>query len=610
MSADPFDPDDAYSVESGFRGLLAAIVAKLTAKFGGRLSAEEILSAARRAIESIQAPAPATWEAANPVTIQQASRVAQLHRACRIVATITELRAPQIVRTITSGVGRDVEAVSVCVADGSGDSIWSLDVLGASLADRLHELHQVGVPAEFLALPISLPVDLRGKKPAYEVDWMRRNIFLHVLDARPSSSALDLLGATASERAQAVESIDGLVAAGDDPHDWLLQEVIDVLHVEGLDDFPLLRSLLAFTVLQATSCDRVYNASGRLHAIVAGPPGQGKKLLGLAARVLNPVCCEISPAKVSPAGLVGASHCGAEGWTSRPGLLPRASGGVAVLQDAHGWRPSVVRDVAPILQELMEDGVVRDSVAAGRRRVANTALLVDLNRFAHVTRAASTGKEAAILQVRPVLSRADLLAELPPDARRSFDVGRRMCAAVARSSPSIEDDPRVRALRLVVAALRDRVDRIDLGPVQDLLLQAYDQIADRNREVIAKEPEAGDMPTRLVISLARYTSASARASARVAASAEDVNRAIEFLNLKLRFLEMLGPSAVDVPDAASWVARHAGETVRTQDVVEEYERETGSTVSERTVRRALNDIGARRRGRGVYLLPPFDDAST
>ena len=50
------------------------------------------------------------------------------------------------------------------------------------------------------------------------------------------------------------------------------------------------------------------------------------------------------------------------------GLLPQADGGVLLLQDAHAIGHSKIQQIAPILQELIEDGVVRDSTAGGERR--------------------------------------------------------------------------------------------------------------------------------------------------------------------------------------------------------------------------------------------------
>jgi hypothetical protein len=255
--------------------------------------------------------------------------------------------------------------------------------------------------------------------------------------------------------------------------------------------------------------------------------------------------------------------------------------------------------LAPILQEVMEDGVVRDAVAGGVERPASAALLLDMNRNAHVGAAG----ESALLAVRPVLSRADLLAEIPPDAEQAWSVARSMIDRIGSRPMSLEADPRVRALRVLVATLRDRHPQIDLDPARDHLGAVFDAIRAANADVIANEPEAGDLPARLVISLARYTTAAARGAGRSAADASDVDAALPFVQLKLKFLKMHRPVVVKRTTPGDFAAQRAGEPVRAEDLAAEYAEETGEACSERTMRRHLRKAGASRVGPNLYLLP-------
>ena len=608
--------DPRRHAEEGMRWLLAAALNKLRQLFGNRLSADELLAAARRAVEGIylEATGP-SWDLALFCTIEQAHRVQRLRQAVRIAGTIAELTSPQVLRVDDGGRPREVESVCVRITDATGQSMWSLDVMGTDLVDRLHGRWRAGGATEFLAVPIALPVAVFGKKSVFRLDETRQNFFLHLLDLRASTSAFDLLAATTTERARAEELRDDLQRRGVPPIDFMFETLVGLLRVVGLESFPLLAKLMNFTSYQATSCGHIDHASARLHGIVPGPPGVGKKLLQLAAKIQNPVCVEVSPTKVSAAGLVGASHNTANGWVSSAGAVARASGGVVLLQDAHGWRPSIVRQLAPTLQEIMEDGVVRDSVAGGVVREADAALLIDLNRTRHLGSGGPTsGTEAALLGVRPVLSRADLLGDIPADAERAWAVGRSMCEAVGSGRVKLESSIEVRELRLLVALLRDRHPQVDLGGVRQDLGNAYDRIYEANRAFIRSTPEAGDLPVRLTISFARFISAIARSHDRRAAEPSDVDEAASFVNMKLDFLKMVAAEPPVRPtgraEPAEWVARHAGTTVPTQQIVDEYQRDTGATVSERTVRRAVQDAGGRWVGKGVWALPPHKEDGT
>jgi hypothetical protein len=594
------------AAEAGMRWLFAAVFERLRQMYGDKVSNEELHQAARGALQdvSLEETGP-SWQDALPCTVQQTQRLRRLHKPVVVVATIAEWTAPQAVTEVMSHEGEpsaaEHDAIKVRVADATGD-IWSLDILGEELVDRVQARAREGGANQVLAVPIALPINF--------LNPLRKEFFLHVLDLRESKSALDSLGATRDERQRVQEQLATLRRAGVAPVDYLSRQVVASLNVVGLDTFPLLGELLRFTSYQALSCGRIDHAPGRLHAIVAGPPGVGKKLLQLAAKMQNPIAMDASPVKVSAAGLVGASSQGkGRGWTSKPGLLALAAGGVLLLQDAHGWSPSVARKLAPILQEVMEDGVVRDSVAGGITREATAALLIDANRLRHLSVAGGgaahpAGGEATILTIRPVLSRADLLCDIPDDAERAWAVGRSMVGRVgARETP--DRAKLVRELQLLVALLRDRHPDIDLEPVRTDMGSAYDRIYEANRDVIRDSPDAGDIPTRLVITLARYVSAIARGHDRADARSEDVDEAVRYVDKKLAFLRMLPAArATRAQSAEDFVTDRAGETVRPSDLVDDFEAQTGTRVHERTMRRIAQRLGGQPAGKGTYLLPP------
>ncbi|MDX2013666.1 MAG: hypothetical protein SFW67_25960 [Myxococcaceae bacterium] len=595
------------------RRLLREVFAYLKKQANSKMKDEDLLKLTKKVIARMETGVgPATWEGAAPVRIHALRRPTSLWRPFRIVGHITELRDPELV-LVPDGNGKFSQDVATClkIVGPDGDSIHSVDVVGAEV-ETIHAAREAGGMVEFLVTPIALPIRLDRKRPDQSIGGERQSFFVHIVDVRQSNSMLDLLGATATERSDVQSLLLSLHARGIVPTDYLFDFVVKELRIVSLDELPRLRDALRFAVLQALSCGQVDHAPGRLHGMIVGPPGHGKKLIGLAARALNPVAVELSPSKASPAGLVGASSRREGTWFSQPGALIHSDHGVAVLQDAHGWQGAELRKLAPILQEVTEDGRVRDTVAGGRTRSTNVAMLLDLNRTAQVTTASIIGApEAAILRVRPVLSRFDLLLEIPEDIDRIWNAAARLYESIQGGAADLDRRPGVREARLLVALLRDRNPDVDLDPVRDLMKAVHRNLHSTNAALFEDLPEASDVPTRLAISFARYVSAAARGRDADVAAPSDVDTATRFLNHKLSFLRMHGssyPGAVNgqasAEDRDAWFKQYAGQEVRTQDVVNDFKAKTGEDMSERTGRRNLLRLGAKRTGKGRYLLPP------
>ena len=579
-----------------FRAAYAHVLDQL----GKKATPDAVAKAAREALNDLTNNAgPVTWATAKRLTASQVKRSAALYNPARCVGFVVERSEPQIVTVaLEDGQTEDVEAIHIKIEDRQGEHLNTLAIVGRHLVDLVSDVSRAGQSAEFLGVAVPMVVHLNGPQLFY----------FHVVDVRVSKCHLDLLGATDDERARAEQDLAELRLRDLPIIDSILDDLVQGLDVVALEEFPFLGQLLTFTILQALSCGSIGDSPARLHLMLVGPPGQGKKLIGLAARAMNPVCAELSGAKISLAGLIGASHLAAGGWKSTPGALARAANGVAVLQDAHAWRLSEVTKVAPVLQELIEDGVVRDTVAGGRTRQAPTSLVIDLNRTAQVG-LAGMAKEAAIIRIRPLLSRVDLLAEIPADVGRSWGVGEKMYAKLGKRR-ALQPDW-MRALQVAIATLRDRHPIIDLDDVTELMRQTHETIREKNRLQIEHMPEAGDIPVRLAITFARLVAAYARGSDRSRATADDVAKAAEFLRVKLDFLKMCGPDPVADPAAApakqsraDWVAHNAQTPVSPKNLKEQYEVETGNSVSEKTIKRDLENLGAKKVARGTFVVPP------
>ncbi len=594
------------------RSLFAAMFAYTREKLRGKATADDISSAVRSVLESMQIEEQQiSWADAPTISVTTAKRRDALYRAVYLLAHVTHLDEPKVGYIPGEG-DKMTREDTICgrVTGLDGELMDLLPAIGSTVVQKLQEARREGGLVRITGLVVSVPARMSVGHAAVNLGNVGQYA-LHVIDLQSTTSTLDLLGATPVEREETRQLLDELRADGVSPFTHLTETVIEGLGVVGRTEIPEIYAALRFVVLQAVSSGFVGTSPGRLHLELVGPPGQGKKLVSLAARALNPVAREASATKVSPAGLVGASYQTGKGWASTPGLLPLASEGVLVVQDAHGWSRSQVGKLAPIFQELMEEGVVRDSVAGGTTHVARTALVIDANRHGQLGGIGGHG-EAPILTVVPIISRLDCMIEIPLDVGRSWRVGAEMYGTFKfTAGGDFERQPWVRRARLLVALLRDEHPEIDDSGATAALREAHCEIEQANHTFMQTNPvEASAIAGRMVISLTRLVRASARAHDRKVATTEDAGVALEFFRYKLNFMKMaIGRvRASDCPGGEkrqreAYYARYAGQEVTAKDVQADVERDLGQQVTDKTIRRDLGDLGATKQN-GRWLLPP------
>jgi DNA replicative helicase MCM subunit Mcm2 (Cdc46/Mcm family) len=598
--------------ETSLHSLFSALFAYARDKLRGQATIDDITKAAKAALESMAIEeAQLSWTNAPTIGVTEAKRCDSLHHPVFILARVTHLEDPGVVSIPTDDTTIKEDVIVGKVTGLDTEVLALLPAVGTTLVRKLQQAQREGALVRITGMVVSVPARMSKSSPVAKSDI--QTYALHVIDVEATTSCMDLLGASAEERDETRELLQALRAEGRSPFAYLAEQVIQGLNIVGSKDITHLLVAIRFVVLQALSSGQVGNASGRLHLLLIGPPGQGKKLVGLAARALNPVCCEASASKVSPAGLVGASYQTGQGWASTPGLLPLASDGVLVVQDVHGWsRPQMGR-IAPILQELVEDGVVRDAVAGGATRIARTALVLDANRQGQLGAFGGRG-EAPILTVLPLLSRIDCMIEIPLDLNRSWRVAEQMYGAFGTSDTNLERAPWVRRVRLLVALLRDEYPEIDDSQVTEELRAVHREIESANATVMEVTPqEASAIPIRMAVTMTRLVRASARAHYRKVATSEDVQLARMFLAFKLKFMGLVARRA-QVSDCPAdrqrrreeYYSKYEGQEVTAAQVEADVRDDLGDPVDNRTIRRDLRRLGATQRN-GRWLLPPRRD---
>ncbi len=596
MNTDNAEQTSGSLLEQLFRAVYQAV----RHKFGAQASHDQIERVTKKILAEMREPPIVSWEHAEPTTTQAVKRTAMLHRVVRLAGHVAEMRDPQIVHLPASGTedGESVQVETTCakIEGRDGSSIWSLDVTGADLISKLQNSGSSFV--EFLGLVIAMPATIDAKRPDTSLGMARADFVLHVVDIRAATSAFDLLGGTLEERQRGKALLDDLRSRGIAPLDYIRDTAIKNLQIYGLDTLTVLRDVIEFTILQSVAGGHIGHAPGTLSALVIGPPGRGKKLPHVLAEMLNPVSSPMSAARASPAGWVGASSQESGRWTSKPGSLPRAAGGVALMQDAHSIPSAKLRELVHILAEVIEDGKVRSSVAGGAEWPARTSLLIDLNTEEQAF--GSSSARMTLTSYQPILSRLDLIAWIERDDAATWSVAERLYSTATRTAAPDAESWR-RDLQLLVAALRDAHPVVELGEVEEQMRTVHRALSDA--KYYGGLPNAGDYAARLTVSYRRLVTAHARACDRSSATHEDLKAVGKFLSMKLDALKRLGSQrSASKPSLEAFLTTLAGKAVSPAAVAADYKAETDITVDERTARRLLLRVG-KKLAHNTYLLP-------
>jgi hypothetical protein len=366
----------------------------------------------------------------------------------------------------------------------------------------------------------------------------------------PTYTALDLIGVDDEDALADVEQI--LRREGKKPYGILAhirRELIRGSGIRGIDDFPELSLCVDAMILQAFSdgINPTPHYSNKIHTLVIGPPGIGKKFLIEIAKVLNPVFSQASAVtgKLSVAGLVGTAvgaHAASAGTRiSHPGYLPMSSGGVLALSDFHqlkGNREAVLAALA----EAMEDGSATDSTSARTRHEAETSIHVDLNRALDVQPAREVDSYEDINIPQNVISRFDLIIDLPGDLeRRLKPMEEAFAEGTVLSSQMVEAKRPAgqREVQLLVAYMRAHWREVRVPPdvnayIFNRVKQEFGLVKGGSSAMDQRVLEGSI--ARTARSVQKLIKAIACADHKLTATKEDVDRALVFIRAKVHFL--------------------------------------------------------------------------
>ena len=329
---------------------------------------------------------------------------------------------------------------------------------------------------------------------------------------------------------------------------WIKKTIVDEIGIMGLNKAKELDACLDFMILQSFSHGKSEKASMKLHSLVIGPPGVGKKLLTMTAKILNPVSEEISSTdgKITLAGLVGSAGKAKGGnIKSSPGYLPRASGGVVCIQDFHEIKQNR-KAIFSLLSKMMEDGKVIDSTAAHWIHEAITSIHLDTNKYSQVGMMSGTNTIKDIDIPTNILSRFDFIIDIPRNIERQYEIadminkGERTLSSYGKGETEKEWQ---RDLRRIVAYVRTYFSDVTVS--SDVSDYISEKIKLYRQEYEKKFKDTGlmaDIITRLIISIQKYIKAIASANLRTNALNSDVDYAFKLIKHKLDYLSSLGSS--------------------------------------------------------------------
>ncbi len=517
------------------------------------------------------------WELVDPVQ-PDALMGSEAGQAIRFIGRIASISVPYCPESLAK---EDLEIVDLKIQPNGSNPIECIPVPNTRTTLLFGQI-QKGVVLEFLGFFARVPVRV-GK----ETSLVRH---FYIREVREVTTDLVRIQATRAECKDAETKIKGVK----DVHAWIQKQLVVNLGLKGLGRARELKMAVDAVVLQSLSLGQVENVPTKIHTMVIGSPGTGKKLLSRVAERLNPIYMEVQPAKCTVAGIQSTAVLDHRHYVAKPGFIPMASGGVCAFQDFHQVQKKA--DVSEVFNMVIEDGVLIDGTAAKTAIVAETALHVDLNRKSHLSPGAKVGDPVEDIGLKfHILSRFDVIIEVPRDIDRQLSVVEGMLTGERVVGPKSKAKLE-RLLKVIVAMLRDRTQEVTIpDPVMKQVRTFVKQQA-----TVFDSDLYSDFVTRMSNSALKLIAAHARLRQESKATIHSWVAIRPLLETKITFLQNLvrqideatsKESLRNVNSRHAFLrARFAGKVITSLDVVEAVKKEGQTEISRKTAERDLKVI--------------------
>lgn len=496
----------------------------------------DMLEAADELLEGMDRPdAKDGWNTVFSNTIREAL-LEEYYSPVKILGWIGDITDPIPIKPRNKVQARELNlrGFQLRIVDSDRRELKTLMVPVQAFGSSLYDLKRQNQRIVFCGAVVHVNLR-RGQEPRFFL-W---NVI-------PSYTAEDLIGVDKGyDAAPLRKTFEEEVSKPNGIFTFIRKELIEKLGVAGVKDFPELGKCIDVMIYQSFS-DGMNSAprySNKLHTLVIGPPGIGKKFLIDLAKMINPVfnlATSVS-GKINVAGLVAAVVGTGAKRISQPGYLPLSSGGVLALSDFHQLKGNRAAVLAA-LSEAMEDGKVTDSNSPRTSHEAETSIHVDLNRVVDVDPSRPVDTYSDVNIPYNIISRFDFIIDLPGDLEVRLKPIEAMFskATVLSSYPSKELMPRwQRDLQRLVAYMRTYWREVGIPvEVNEYALrrvkEEFGVVGGHSTFLDARVLESNI--TRTARSVHKFVKAIACADHNPVATKGDVDRAFEFIREKIRFL--------------------------------------------------------------------------
>jgi len=454
--------------------------------------------------------------------------------AIKVVAMVESIEGPDPILLLD---GNRTTTYNISLLDHRGDKIECLAVPHESFKDEILSIIERKAYHVFCGTIVSII----GKYPVYK--FYLQKILQTVTPEDLFRVKLDTSGKTAQKYLDIINSGGPRALLK-----TIRNTIINELGIKGIDTAEQLSKCIDFMILQGFSHGKDSKNSQRLHSLVIGSPGVGKKLLTLTAKILNPITEEISSVsgKISMAGMIGDVSIKKGKRISNPGYFAKASSGVLCVQDFHEVKGATRQQFLSLLSKVMEDGEVIDSTSARTTHEAITAIHLDTNLPSQVQMLEESNPLKDINIPTNILSRFDFIMNIPRDVDRQYEViieilsGKKTLESYSESELEKQWQ---RDIRRFTAHVRTAFHYVKIKEeISKYIVDKLKQIKKEAKETFKDQLLLADIITRLGLSIQKYVKAITSASLRVDATKEDVDYALEFIEEKLSYLSQIGKS--------------------------------------------------------------------
>jgi hypothetical protein len=423
----------------------------------------------------------------------------------------------------------------VTVMGETGQEEKLLPITDRQLIEHVVSMRFEAAYFEILAIVVTPPV-IEGSQKHFEIV---KPFQLLCLEIRPLKTALQLVAPTPGD----LQSVDHEYRNISAPLPFIMEKISRYLGIKGLDRLTILNEALEFQVFSALT------EGQRGSTAVIGPPGVGKRMIGMVAKLLQPIAREALPTKVTEAGLIGNGSMGAKKDMRHAGLLPQSDQGAFIVQDWNQANSNKNQRLTSSLATTMQDGMVYDSSASQRSYRAEVSLVIDANRQSDVKRTDNMkdldGLARLVIDTKlptNMLTRFTYIAEIP---RSVSDQILTLSQILEASGERREDIQAAMAhemhlLKVWLARLREIHRKVIIPEeVATRLSVMVTEAINVGATRLNQRAEYGDFMVRLAEQAVMLTKAHARLHNRSTAIVSDVEGIFPYLHRKMSFVRSL-----------------------------------------------------------------------